>query len=79
CIGEDDTGKVFVTLWNEQIDQVSVGDKVKFENAYVNEFRGDMQITTGKFGTFEVIGKTETTTTSEIPKKDDEAEEEFIE
>lgn len=74
AIGKDETGRVKVTLWNEQIDSVNEGDRLKFENAYVNEFRGDMQITTGKYGNFEVTKKA-----GESPGSVVEADEEFVE
>jgi replication factor A1 len=53
--GKDDTGEIKITLWNEQIDQINTGDKVSFENAYVNEWQGQLQLSTGKFGTFKII------------------------
>jgi len=52
---KDDTGQINLTLWNEQIDQVNVGDKVQISNGYVNEYQGEMQLTTGKFGKLEVV------------------------
>ncbi len=52
---KDETGdEIDLTLWNESIDEVSVGDKVKIENGYVSEFQGNMQLTAGKFGTITV-------------------------
>jgi len=54
---KDATGEVTLTLWNEQIDQVKVGDKVKITNGYVGEFQGELQLTTGKFGKLEVVGE----------------------
>ena len=36
--GKDDSGEIKLTLWNEQIDQIKVGDKVKMENGYVGEW-----------------------------------------
>ena len=56
---KDATGEVKLTLWNESIDQVKVGDKLQLKNCYINEFQGDLQVTTGKFGSIEVIGKAE--------------------
>ena len=56
---KDATGRVKLSLWNEQTGQVKVGDTVKITNGYVNEFQGEMQLTTGKFGTLEVVGKTD--------------------
>jgi len=51
---KDASGEIALTLWNEQIDQVNVGDTVHITNGYVNEWQGEMQLTTGKFGKMEV-------------------------
>ena len=52
---KDSTGTIALTLWNEQIEQVHLGDKIKITNGYVNEWQGEMQLTTGKFGKLEVL------------------------
>ena len=64
---KDATGEMSLTLWNEQIDQVNVGNKIHIINGWVSEWQGEKQLTTGKFGQLEVIGEGEETT--------DEAEE----
>ncbi len=46
----DETGSIKLTLWNEQIEQVNVGDNVKIENGYVTSFKGEAQLNVGKFG-----------------------------
>ncbi|MCS7125276.1 MAG: OB-fold nucleic acid binding domain-containing protein [Candidatus Bathyarchaeota archaeon] len=46
----DETGRVKLTLWNEQIDQVNVNDTVKVENGYVTSFKGEIQLNVGKYG-----------------------------
>jgi replication factor A1 len=46
----DETGSIKLTLWNEQIDQVKVDNKVKIENGYVTSFKGEVQLNVGKFG-----------------------------
>jgi replication factor A1 len=46
----DETGSVKLTLWNEQIDQVNVGDNIKIDNGYVTSFKGEIQLNVGKFG-----------------------------
>jgi len=51
---KDDSGQIKLSLWNEQIDTVKQGSKVTIKNGYVTEFQGEMQLTTGKFGTLEV-------------------------
>lgn len=55
----DATGEVRLTLWNEQIDMLKVGDKIKITNGYVNEWQGEKQLTTGKFGKLEVMSSGE--------------------
>jgi replication factor A1 len=54
---KDDSGQITLSLWNEQIDQVSVGDKIKISNGWVSEWQGEKQLSTGKFGKLEVVGK----------------------
>lgn len=46
----DDTGQIKLTLWNDQIEQVNVEDKVKVENGYITTFRGEMQLNVGRYG-----------------------------
>jgi replication factor A1 len=57
AVAKDDSGSIKLTLWNEDIDKVSVGDKVKIENGWVGEWQGELQLSTGKFGKLEVVGK----------------------
>jgi replication factor A1 len=52
---KDETGIITLTLWNEQISQVMVGDKVKIENGYAKSFKNVLQLSTGKYGTLTVI------------------------
>jgi replication factor A1 len=51
----DETGKIKLTLWNEQIEQVNVGDTIKIENGYVTSFKGEIQLNVGKFGKLTVL------------------------
>jgi replication factor A1 len=64
---KDATGEMTLTLWNEQIDQVNVGNKVHIINGWVSEWQGEKQLSTGKFGQLEIVGEGEEST--------DEAEE----
>ncbi len=57
CIASDETGKIKVTLWNEQVDMVNAGDRIKITNGYVSEWQGELQLSTGKFGQLEVVEK----------------------
>ncbi|HLC46431.1 MAG TPA: SOSS complex subunit B family protein, partial [Candidatus Nanoarchaeia archaeon] len=56
AILKDETGQVKLSLWNEQIEQVNKGDKVEIKNGYVGEWNGELQLSTGKFGTLAVVG-----------------------
>jgi replication factor A1 len=53
----DETGKVTMSLWNEQASQVETGDSVVVENGYVSFVRGHMRLNVGKYG---AIKKAET-------------------
>jgi ssDNA-binding replication factor A large subunit len=55
AIVADETGSIKLTLWNEQIDIVNVGDNVKIENGYVTSFKSELQLNAGKFGKLTVI------------------------
>ncbi len=59
AIAKDESGDIKLTLWNDDIDKVKPGDKVKISNGYVSEWQGELQLTTGKFGKLEVIGESE--------------------
>lgn len=62
---KDETGQIKLTLWNEQIDEVDVGDKISITNGYVGEYQGELQLSTGKFGKIEVLEKSEKKTEPE--------------
>tara|TARA_Y100000310_G_scaffold231554_1_gene234161 strand:+ start:447 stop:866 length:420 start_codon:yes stop_codon:yes gene_type:complete len=52
---KDDTGEMKLTLWNEDVDKVKVGDKIHLKNGWCSEFRDEKQLSSGKFGEIEVI------------------------
>ena len=72
---KDATGEMTLTLWNEQIDQVKVGNKVHIVNGWVSEWQGEKQLSTGKFGQLEVVGEgaetTDEATEAEVLSKKD--------
>ena len=47
---KDDSGRIKLSLWGEQINSVDVGDKVKIENGYTKAFRGEVQLNIGRYG-----------------------------
>ena len=54
---KDDSGQIAMSLWGNDINNVNVGDKIEVSNGYVNEFRGNPQLSTGKFGKIKVLEK----------------------
>jgi replication factor A1 len=54
---KDDSGTIAMSLWGADINSVDVGDTVEISNGYVSEFRGNAQLSTGKFGKIKVVGK----------------------
>lgn len=83
---KDSSGTVKMSLWNQDIDKVNVGDRIKVTNGFVKEFGGEKQLTAGKLGKIEVIGKAEGVPISErveeakgseetAPKEEKESEE----
>ncbi len=60
AIAKDETGNIKLTLWNEDIERINAGDKIHLTNGYVNEWQGEMQLTTGRMGKLEVVGKADT-------------------
>lgn len=66
----DETGETTLSLWNDDIDKVKEGDKVKINNGYVSQFNGKNQLTSGKFGNIEIIKETSSNeSSSEKPQK----------
>ena len=51
---KDESGSITLTLWNEEIDKVKVGSKIKITNGYVSEWQGEKQLSAGKFGQIEI-------------------------
>lgn len=53
---KDDTGaEVTMSFWNEDIEKIKPGMRIKLENGYCSEFKGEKQLSAGKFGKFEVL------------------------
>jgi OB-fold nucleic acid binding domain. len=55
AIVEDDTGRINLTLWRDQINKIKEGDRIKIEGAFVREFRGELNLNVGKSGRITVL------------------------
>lgn len=51
----DDSGEITLSLWNENINKVEIGSKIKIGNGYTNSFRGETKLNVGRYGTIEII------------------------
>jgi len=51
----DRTGTVPLSLWDERIHDVDIGDIIDVDNAYVNTFKGRIRLNIGKYGTIEKV------------------------
>ena len=69
AIAKDETGDIKLTLWNDDIEKVKSGDKVHLTNGYVNEWQGEMQLTTGRLGKLEIVGKSDVDLNKESDSK----------
>ncbi|MBI5036044.1 DNA-binding protein [Candidatus Micrarchaeota archaeon] len=52
---KDDSGTITLVLWNDNIDKIQEGSKIKITNGYVNTWQDKSQLTLGKFGQMEVV------------------------
>lgn len=53
----DETGSVYLTLWDDNIDKVNEGDTINIKNGYVSLFRGSMRLNIGRYGSMETGDK----------------------
>jgi replication factor A1 len=49
----DETGVVYLTLWDDNITKVNEGDSIRVENGYVTLFKGNIRLNIGKYGKLE--------------------------
>src|SRR3989344_9137478 len=61
---KDHTGEVTLTLWNDDVDRINVGDKIHIQNGWCAEYRGEKQLSSGKFGKIELVSGNSTETKS---------------
>ena len=49
----DETGVVYLTLWDDNIEKVNDGESIRIENGYVTLFKGNIRLNIGKYGKLE--------------------------
>jgi len=55
AIGEDDSGRIKITLWDKDIDRVKVGNQIRIRNGYSRLFRNEVYVSAGVYGKLEVV------------------------
>lgn len=50
-----DGTEVSVSLWNEDIDRVGPNARIRITNGWAREWRGNLQVSAGRFGKLEVL------------------------
>ncbi|PIT84122.1 DNA-binding protein [Candidatus Micrarchaeota archaeon CG10_big_fil_rev_8_21_14_0_10_45_29] len=57
AVMKDESGEITLSLWGDDIDKINVGDKVGIENGWVSEFKGNLQLSVGKYGKLTINGQ----------------------
>lgn len=52
---EDDTGKIELTLWGKQIDEINEGNTLEIKDGYIREFRGELQLNIPRKGQMKIV------------------------
>ncbi len=52
---DDEGSEVSISLWNEEIERVQANDRIRITNGWVREWRGNMQVSAGRFGKLDVL------------------------
>ena len=51
----DETGCLYMTLWDDKIDAINEEATLSITNGYINLFRGNMRLNIGKYGSYELV------------------------
>ena len=51
----DETGTVYMTLWDDVLDAVEEGMVLNIKDAYINLFQGSMRLNLGRYGSYDVL------------------------
>ena len=60
---EDETGKIALNLWRDQIDLVKDGDLVQIENGFVKTYQDKLELNVGSRGKIVLISRNKSITT----------------
>ena len=61
----DETGTIKLSLWNDDIDRVDVDVIIDVKNGFVKTFRGEMELSAGRYGEIVLVDD------AKFPSRDD--------
>ena len=76
----DETGCIYLTLWDDNIEKVKEGDTLNIKNGYITLLRGNMRLNIGRYGSFEIVKESqikEVNTENNLSNKQYEQERRF--
>ncbi len=76
----DETGCIYLNLWDDNIEKAKEGDTLNIKNGYINLFRGNMRLNIGRYGSFEIVKESqikEVNTENNLSSKQYEQERRF--
>ncbi|MHA1299148.1 MAG: single-stranded DNA-binding protein [Candidatus Helarchaeota archaeon] len=53
----DETGSIYLTLWNKNIDDMEIDHVYQLTNVYTTVFKGSLRLNIGKYGNMEEINE----------------------
>lgn len=54
----DETGSVYMTLWDDNIENVKEDDVIDIKNGYIGLFKGSMRLNLGRYGSYTASSST---------------------
>jgi replication factor A1 len=51
----DETGSIYLTLWDDNINKINEEATLRITNGYVNQVRGNMRLNIGRYGSFQLL------------------------
>ena len=76
----DETGCVYLNLWDDNIEKANEGETLDIKNGYINLFKGNMRLNIGRYGSFEIVKESqikEVNTENNLSSKQYEQERRF--
>ncbi len=55
CTARDASGECILSLWNNDVESFEEGDFIVIKNGWCKEYRGDLQVSSGKYGSIDLI------------------------